>query len=438
DVLGKPLWETYWWSHSPEEQARLRGIMAAAARGEEVRFESCRLAKGGQRIIVDATFGPLRDQHGAICNVIGFGVDITRRKEVEAELVHAKQVAEAASRAKSDFLANMSHEIRTPMNGILGLSEVLLDSALNPEQREYLSLVKTSAESLLKIVSDILDMAKIQSGKYILQAKEFWLRDVVESATGKFAATANQKNLRLISRVETALPAVVLGDPDCLRLVLGNLLNNAIKFTSAGEIVLAAEASPENPERLRFSVRDAGIGVPAEMQQIIFEPFSQVDASSRRQYGGTGLGLAISAQLVEMMGGRMWVESDGRFGSTFHFTVLLPAVKTGDPQAQRTSQTHVESTSAESGRPEDRRRHPRLATNDLASLEVVRPFSSFPMDVRVLDVSQSGLKLCASEPIDPGALVRVHIKGHPVMAEVRYCVPVGSEFHAGIKLQDTE
>jgi len=440
DVLGKPLWETYWWSHSPEEQARLREKMVEAASGQVVRFESCRIAKGRRQIIVDATFGPLRDQHGAVCNIIGFGVDITKRKQVEAELFRARQVAETASRAKSEFLANMSHEIRTPMNGILGLTEVLLDSAPNSEQREYLNLVKNSAESLLKIVSAILDMAKIQSGKFIIQPKEFWLRDVVASTISDFTPSARKKTLQLISQVETRLPTVVLGDPGCVRQVLGALLDNAIKFTSSGEIVVQVEAWPENQELLHFNVRDTGIGVSAEEQHTIFEPFSQVDGSSRRQYGGTGLGLAISAQLAEMMGGRMWVESDGRIGSTFHFTVSLPAIETDDSQPLRGASEGpaMQSAFAAPHLAKERRRHPRIATNDTASLEVVRPFSSFPMDVRILNVSKSGLKLSASESIDPGALVRVHIKGHPVMAEVRYCIPVGREFHAGIKFQDAD
>jgi hypothetical protein len=262
---------------------------------------------------------------------------------------------------------------------------------------------------------------------------------VVESATGKVASSANGKNLELISHVESELPAVVLGDPDCLLQVLGILLENAVKFTSSGEIALQVDVAPENPTLLHFAVRDTGIGVPCEKQHIIFDPFSQADASSRRQYGGTGLGLAISAQLVEMMGGRMWVESDGHVGSTFHFTVLLPAAGASDPLPLRGAyRSLLQSASGSPDLGKERRSDPRFTANDTASLEVVRPFSSFPMDVRILNISKSGLKLCASESIDPGTLVRVHIKGHPVMAEVRYCVPVGREFHAGIKLQDAE
>ena len=280
------------------------------------------VCKNGDQLTVNLAVTALRDREGKIDGFLGIARDITVQARIEAELREAKEAAEAANRAKSEFLANMSHEIRTPMNGILGLTGLVQATDLSLEQRQYVDGVKLSADTLLKVINDILDFSKGEVGRMELEAIDFDLRETVCDTVKTLALGANEKGLELLCDVRPDVPDALIGDPARLRQIIVNLVGNALKFTPAGEITVLVEIKTLTKDAawLHFSVSDTGIGIPVDKRQAIFEAFTQADGSTTRNYGGTGLGLAISSQLVKLMGGRIWVESEVGHGSKFHFT----------------------------------------------------------------------------------------------------------------------
>jgi two-component system sensor histidine kinase/response regulator len=323
EMLGKNDFDIFP-NEAAEFSARDRDVLA---RGElaDIPEELLMTRKHGPRTMHTRKI-PIFDEQGRALYLLGICEDITGRKQAEADLKAAKESAEAANRAKGEFLANMSHEIRTPMNGVIGMTNLLLETPLDSEQRDYAETVRASAESLLTIINDILDFSKIESGKLIFESIDIDLRNVVESTLELLAERARAKGLEIGCLIDSGVNIHIKGDPGRLRQVLMNLIGNAIKFTLAGEVFVHVrqKSETESDARIQFEVRDTGIGIDPEAQARLFKPFTQADTSTTRRFGGTGLGLVISRKLIEMMDGRIEVQSEPHQGSTFTFEITLP------------------------------------------------------------------------------------------------------------------
>ena len=332
-VIGKTDFDFFSEEHARQafvdEQELLRGIKPVIEKHEVETWPD------GSKTWVSTTKMPLVDRQGKTIGTFGISQNITAQKQAEEALRVAKQAAEAANRAKGDFLANMSHEIRTPMNAIIGMTELVLDTEITAVQRDYLTMVQQSGDALLSLINDILDFSKIEAGKLDLETAPFDLYECLGDTMKSLSLRAARKGLELVCHIGSSVPQSVAGDAARLRQVVINLVGNALKFTETGEVVLSAavESATDSEFLLHASVRDTGIGIPQEKLATIFAAFEQADTSVTRKYGGTGLGLAISSRLVELMGGRIWVESQMGQGSTFHFTGRLqiaPAIPAED------------------------------------------------------------------------------------------------------------
>jgi PAS domain S-box-containing protein len=420
------------------------------------------LTRDGEEQWLADTSVQLRDESGIALASIGLLQNITKRKRAEAELRQAKETAEAATRAKAEFLANMSHEIRTPLNAIIGMTGLLLDTSLSPEQSEFTQTIRSGGDTLLTLINDILDFSKIESGKLDLEMVPFELLACIEETLDLFAVQVEQKGLELGYLLGQGIPHTIMGDPGRLRQIVTNLVSNAVKFTERGEVIVKIHKEVHNEvlnelgskfdagyHTLHFAVRDTGIGIAPEDIPRLFHSFSQVDASTTRRYGGTGLGLAISKRLSELMGGKMWVESELGAGSTFHFTIHVQAAP-AEHRIPRTLATVVQDIDHSLAErlplrillAEDNVVNQKVASHMLArigyrvdvasnGLEVLQALHRQPYDVVLMDVQMpemDGLEttyhIVAEWPADQRPYI-VAMTAHALIGDAEKCLAAG-------------
>jgi len=308
----------------PERMHEMPDVMSKIGRGKNVeRFDSVCLRKDGSRFDASLAVSPIMDKTGTVLGISTIANDISLRKRAERELLRAKEAAEEAARAKTEFLAHISQQLRTPINGILGMTELALDTQLDAEQREYLLTAQSSGNALLRLISDLLDFSKTESGGLQLELTPFNLPETVRQTLRPLFFQAQQVGLETLCQVDSNLPDTVIGDPGRLRQVLVNLVGNAIKFPQQGTVAIRARngSCTGSTVEVLFTVRDTGIGIPIEKQTAMLEPFTQNDGTAVRKHGSTGSGLAISSRLVELMGGKLLVDSSPGHGSTFSFAL---------------------------------------------------------------------------------------------------------------------
>ena len=337
------------WAESIHPDDRDRAVQLwnnAVLEGDELVDQHRIIRPDGVVIWVAARAQWARTPDGKRLSFVGIVEDVTALRAAHENMKLAKEAAEAASKAKGEFLANMSHEIRTPLNGIIGMTELTLETDLTPDQREYLDTVKFSADSLLTVINDILDFSKIEAGKLEMEAVDFDLGECLGAVIRTLWLRATEKHLALGCKIAKDVPAIVCGDPTRLTQVVINLLGNAIKFTEMGRVSLEVhmESAHDKDLLLHFTIADTGIGIPPEKQELIFAPFAQADTSTTRRFGGTGLGLSISMRLVNMMGGKIWLESEMGAGTKFHFTAQFRRAK--EPSGARGTVTSILTSGA--------------------------------------------------------------------------------------------